>query len=144
VRKERETPYPKEMFSSEKWRRYWIGKTKRIKNGVTEYLSKYRTKDEIPLIKISKKNNVTQTAMLRHIKILKDLGIIENIRHQVNLTRNAVCVECENYYEKIHGIKKRRICMFWSEKSKSSMTRGQAIYLRLCENFHLKEKIEDA
>ena len=76
-------PYDLSLFESERWRRYWIGKSPRIKNAVTEYLKRYRTQDECTQGYVMEKYG-TGAAVRVNINLLKKAGLIDKRPHWTN------------------------------------------------------------
>jgi len=70
----------------EVWRRYWMGKPPKVKDAVMTYIDKdnKKTQDQI-----AEEYNITAATIIRHLKKLRDIGLLEDTR------RINPCLKCK-------------------------------------------------
>ena len=65
-----------EVFGTEEWHRYWMGKSPRARRAVEEYVKKCGTPEFETQITICERHRTTQPTLNKHIRGLMENGLL--------------------------------------------------------------------
>ncbi len=85
----RHEPHDPSLFESEAWRRFWIGKSPRVKKATREYMENYRTQNALTQWDSANKNKVAEISIGLNIKKMKEIGLIEDLKHWSNFVSRS-------------------------------------------------------
>ena len=93
-------PYDLSVMSTEKWRRYWIGKTLRVRAAVEEYLVKYATPEQVTQPAMEMEYGVSGGIIRMHLQWLVEAGLIlgpyVHARKAIIMPRGAAMEDAED------------------------------------------------
>ena len=69
-------PISTEAFSAEAWRRYWMGKTPKVRYAVEDYIARFRTPNQETQGIHCERHGITEAVLRRHLKALVKAGLL--------------------------------------------------------------------
>jgi len=72
-------PLSTEVFSTEEWRRYWIGKHPQVKQTVEDYITRFRTPDQETHAAHCERHGIVEPVLRNHLRALEEAGLLREI-----------------------------------------------------------------